>query len=143
MGRKRYLFSSAANPTGTGCREQQGFAHSRYGGEGQMKTWMYFASTVGLSVSLALAGTGCMGQETDEQEAAAGATARVDQPSDTAAKDDVAAEATGEANQALFGGLGAGFAFNRLLAGACGIRYPVFPLGFGCGCGFGGFGGCW
>lgn len=108
-----------------------------------MSQWKNIGAVVALSITTALAGTGCMAQSADD-DVTETEIAAVDQDNNA-----VADEKTGEAEQAQFG-------FGSLGFGGCGfglgsIFSPWFSgLGFGgCwpfggfgGCGFGGFGGC-
>jgi hypothetical protein len=104
-----------------------------------MMQWKNIATVVALSVTTALAGTGCMAQGADDDEATDDspvATATPDQETQSpAASDEKADEKTGDAKQACFGG---GF-------GGWGGGFGGWGGGFGGGWGGwgGGFGGGW
>jgi hypothetical protein len=99
-----------------------------------MMQWKNIATVVALSVTAALAGTGCMAQGADDEatDDAPVATATPDQETQGAtASDEKADEKTGDAHQACFGGGCGGF-------GGWGGGFGGFG---GWGGGFGGWGG--
>ncbi|MFT3772727.1 MAG: hypothetical protein QM820_45640 [Minicystis sp.] len=123
-----------------------------------MSQWTKFGTIAALSLSMALAGTGCLSSSDadDEMVDEQGIAATAD---DDGVKADVQAadEKTGEANEAWWGGFGrfgfpffGGFGGCGLGFGGCGLGFGGCGLGLGfggCGlgfggCGFGGFGGC-
>jgi hypothetical protein len=92
-----------------------------------MRQWKNIASVAALSISTALAGTGCLAQGTGEE------TANEQETTPAVASDRQGEEKTGEASQAC----GLGFCFNE----DC-IPFRRFGFTCGCGWGFGGFDGC-
>jgi hypothetical protein len=128
-----------------------------------MSQWKNIGTVVALSITAALAGTGCLAQSADDdvQTEPEITVAAADTQDNVVAAD----ERTGEAQQNQwwggfggfpwlgFGGLGCGLGFGGcgLGFGGCGLGlgFPFWGgfggcgLGFGgCGLGFGGFGGC-
>jgi len=114
-----------------------------------MSQWKNVGAIVALSITAALAGTGCLAQSADDEAMNEPEATAVDQESDQGA--------VGEATEACCAGggwcdlaalgtaiPGLGFGGFGPLFGACGGCFPVggCGLGLGCGVGLGGCGGC-
>lgn len=110
-----------------------------------MSQWKDIGAVVALSITAALAGTGCIAQGEDDD----GLSDEIADVGNDGAQADQN-EATGEAQQGSWFGnfIGCGFPFAGAGGfGSCGVGFPCcgggFPFGgFGWGSGFGGCGPC-
>jgi hypothetical protein len=96
-----------------------------------MSQWKNIASVVALSISTALAGTGCLAQGADDENAnepEGASTPPVQKTTTAAASDRPGEERTGEAHQAFFG------------CGPGALSFPGFFISSFPVCGCGGFG---